>query len=201
MKSPSAPDPARRTPRPALGRPRPRHWHGQHPPHPPAHRHRRPDHPPHQDRRLRTPHRPPGRLRHSLRAHLVRQAERSSRAAQAGWTLASCSPADGHPIEPTTLTRRFNAPLHRSPVRAIRFHDLRYSTAPLLLEQAIELVVIKELMGHAHIGVTATVYAHARLRLQRDTIDLLSHSLGSRSEAASEPHNGDDPPLRAAPVR
>lgn len=32
----------------------------------------------------------------------------------------------------------------------------------------IELVVIKELLGHAHIGVTATVYAHVRLRLQRD---------------------------------
>ena len=36
---------------------------------------------------------------------------------------------------------------------------------PLLLEQGVELVVIKELLGHAHIGVTATVYAHVRLRL------------------------------------
>lgn len=30
--------------------------------------------------------------------------------------------------------------------------------------------MIKELLGHAHIGVTATVYAHVRLRLQQDAI-------------------------------
>ena len=48
------------------------------------------------------------------------------------------------------------------PGRPIRFHDLRHSTATLLLEQGVELVVIKELLDHAHIGVTATVYAHVR---------------------------------------
>ena len=39
--------------------------------------------------------------------------------------------------------------------------------------------MIKEL-DHAHIGVTATVYAHVRLRLQRDAIDTLSTALDSR---------------------
>ncbi|MCP9960183.1 tyrosine-type recombinase/integrase [Streptomyces sudanensis] len=48
----------------------------------------------------------------------------------------------------------------------MRFHDLRHSTATLLLEQGVELVVIKELLGRAHIGVTATIYTHVRLRLQ-----------------------------------
>ena len=37
--------------------------------------------------------------------------------------------------------------------------------------------MIKELLGYAHIGVTATVYAHVRLRLQRDAIDLLGNAL------------------------
>jgi hypothetical protein len=41
------------------------------------------------------------------------------------------------------------------------------------------LVVIKELLGHAHIGVTATVYAHVRIRFQHDAIDTLSTALGS----------------------
>jgi hypothetical protein len=57
--------------------------------------------------------------------------------------------------------------------------------------------VIKELLGHAHIGVTATVYAHVRLRLQRDAIDLLSNALRD----PTRPDDGDDPPLCAAPVR
>jgi integrase len=45
--------------------------------------------------------------------------------------------------------------------------------------------------------VTATVYAHVRLRIQRQAIDLL----GNLTETATEPDDGDDPPLRAAPVR
>jgi hypothetical protein len=65
----------------------------------------------------------------------------------------------------------------------------------------VELVVIKELLGHAHIGVTARVHAHVRLRLQRDAIDLLGRALRNPSEATAEPDDGDDPPLCAASVR
>ncbi|MGW3398461.1 tyrosine-type recombinase/integrase [Streptomyces hydrogenans] len=85
--------------------------------------------------------------------------------------------AQGGPIDPTNLTRAFTTLLRKAGLRRIRFHDLRHSTATLLLEQGVELVVIKELLGHAHIGVTATVYAHVRLRLQRDAIDLLGRTL------------------------
>ena len=66
-------------------------------------------------------------------------------------------------------------------------------------QQRCDLTVIKELLGHAHIGVTATVYAHVRLRLQRQAIDLLSHALHTLPEATTEPDDGDDPPLCAAP--
>lgn len=70
--------------------------------------------------------------------------------------------------------------------RRIRFHDLRHSTATLLLEQGVDLVVIKELLGHAHIGV----YAHVRLRLQRQAIDTLGSILGPTDTP-------DDPPTAA----
>jgi hypothetical protein len=61
----------------------------------------------------------------------------------------------------------------------------------------VELVVIKKLLGHAHIGVTATVYAHVRLRLQRDAIDLLGNALRD----PAQPDDGDEPPVCTAPVR
>ncbi len=144
----------------------------------------------------------PGACVASLREHRDRQA-REKQQAGAQWVdngFVFTRP-DGHPIEPATLTRHFKAMLRRSRVRAIRFHDLRHSTATLLLEQGIELVVIKELLGHAHIGVTATVYAHVRLCLQRDAIDVLSRTLGKPPETAAEPDDGDDPPLGAASVR
>ncbi|MGW1157845.1 tyrosine-type recombinase/integrase [Streptomyces sp. NPDC002513] len=138
----------------------------------------------------------------SLRAHRARQAQEKEEAGSR-WQDSShvFTRPDGHPIEPATLTRHFNALLREARLRPIRFHDLRHSTATLLLEQGVELVVIKELLGHAHIGVTATVYAHVRLRLQRQAIDLLGHALGNLNGTATESDGNDDPPLGAAPVR
>ncbi|MFF3367098.1 tyrosine-type recombinase/integrase [Streptomyces misionensis] len=93
----------------------------------------------------------------------------------------------GRPLDPANLTRRFRGVLNRAGLRRIRFHDLRHSTAALLLERGGELVVIKELLGHAHIGVTAGVYAHIRLRLQRDAIDALGHALGGQNDDPDDP--------------
>lgn len=52
------------------------------------------------------------------------------------------------------------------------------ASATLLLNQGVDLVVLKELSGHAHIGVTAGAYAHVRLRLQRQAIGTLGRTLG-----------------------
>ncbi|GGW42941.1 integrase [Streptomyces albaduncus] len=103
--------------------------------------------------------------------------------------------AQGRAIDPTNLTRTFTTLLRKAGLRRIRFHDLRHSTATRLLEQGVELVVIKELLGHAHIGVTATVYAHVRLRLQRDAIDTLSTALGSpeTTDAVNADSEGPSP--------
>jgi integrase len=88
------------------------------------------------------------------------------------------------------MTRRFGRLLERAGLRRIRFHDLQHSTATLLLEQGVDLFVIKELLGHAHIGVTVGVYAHVRLRLQRQAIDTLSKALGSTDDDPDDPLAG-----------
>ncbi|MEE1803854.1 tyrosine-type recombinase/integrase [Streptomyces sp. JV176] len=129
---------------------------------------------------------------HSLRDHQKRQ-EEERKAAGVGWRdsgLVFTTPAGG-PLDPANMTRRFAAFLSRAGLRRIRFHDLRHSTAILLLEQGVDLVVIKELLGHAHIGVTAGVYAHVRLRLQRQAVDTLTDALGSTN------NHPDDPPTTA----
>jgi integrase len=128
----------------------------------------------------------------SLKIHQERQDE-ERQTAGTSWTdngLVFTTPK-GRPLDPTNLTRRFRRLLHGAGLRTIRFHDLRHSTATLLLEQGVELVVIKELLGHAHIGVTAGVYAHVRLRLQRQAIDTLGSIL-------SQTDTPDDPPTPAA---
>lgn len=125
---------------------------------------------------------------HSLKRHREQQQD-ERRAVGTGWTdsgLVFTTPA-GSPLDPTNLTRRFGRLLSRAGLRRIRFHDLRHSTATLLLEQGVDLVVIKELLGHAHIGVTAGVYAHVRLRLQRQAIDTLGNALGRTDDEPEEP--------------
>ncbi|MFD1830410.1 hypothetical protein ACFSJS_12140 [Streptomyces desertarenae] len=61
--------------------------------------------------------------------------------------------------------------------------------------------MIKELPGHAHIGVTAGVYAHVRLRLQHDAIDTLSTAPDSPAGHEPTRDDGNDPPLCGAIVR
>ncbi|MFF4649202.1 hypothetical protein [Streptomyces sp. NPDC001380] len=45
------------------------------------------------------------------------------------------------------------------------------------------------------------MYAHVRLRLQRDAIDLLGNALRGPTDETADPDNGDEPPLPAASVR
>ena len=137
----------------------------------------------------------------SLRAHREHQRRRRPTRAPTGRAALVFTRSDGRPIEPATLTRHFNALLRNARLRPIRFHDLRHSTATLLLEQGVELVVIKELLGHAHIGVTAAVYAHVRLQLQRQAIDLLGHALRTLSETPGDLDDGDETPPCPAPAR
>ncbi|MEE1767535.1 tyrosine-type recombinase/integrase [Streptomyces sp. JV185] len=125
---------------------------------------------------------------HSLKEHKERQ-DTEREIAGSDWRdngLVFTTPT-GRPLDPANLTRRFRSFLDRAGLRRIRFHDLRHSTATLLLEQGVDLVVIKELLGHAHIGVTAGVYAHVRLRLQRQAIDTLGNALGSTDDGPEDP--------------
>ncbi|GHE36483.1 hypothetical protein GCM10018771_15930 [Streptomyces cellulosae] len=129
---------------------------------------------------------------HSLKEHKQQQDKERGTAGSA-WQDSSpvFTTPTGRPLDPANLTRRFRSFLDRAGLRRIRFHDLRHSTATLLLEQGVDLVVIKELLGHAHIGVTAGVYAHVRLRLQRQAIDALSNALSGQDD------DPDDPPTAA----
>ncbi|MFJ5139025.1 tyrosine-type recombinase/integrase [Streptomyces sp. NPDC088707] len=125
---------------------------------------------------------------HSLKEHKQQQDKERGTAGSA-WQdsgLVFTTPT-GRPLDPANLTRSFRSFLDQAGLRRIRFHDLRHSTATLLLEQGIDLVVIKELFGHAHIGVTAGVYAHVRLRLQRQAIETLSNTLGSADDGSEDP--------------
>ncbi|MFD8966980.1 tyrosine-type recombinase/integrase [Streptomyces sp. NPDC059568] len=101
-------------------------------------------------------------------------------------------------IDPTNLTRAFTTLLRKAGLRRIRFHDLRHSTATLLLEQGVELVAIKELLGHAP-------HRRHRHRLRpRQTPPPTRRHRPPRprpAQTAGQPDDGDYPPPCAAPAR
>lgn len=130
----------------------------------------------------------------ALEGHRQEQ-ERQRTAAGAQWRDSGLifTTRVGTPLGPSDVARRFTGLLDQAGIRRVRFHDLRHTCATLLLEQGIQLVTIKELLGHANIGITAQVYAHVRLRLQHDAINQLTDVL----------RDGDDhgdPPTAAIPA-
>ncbi|MBO5739404.1 tyrosine-type recombinase/integrase [bacterium] len=54
-----------------------------------------------------------------------------------------------------------------------RFYDLRHAVATRLVEKGIDLVVVKEILGHSKIEITMR-YAHAIPKRKMDAINVLN---------------------------
>jgi integrase len=58
--------------------------------------------------------------------------------------------------------------------RAIRFHDLRHTTATLLLKARVPLAVVQRILGHSSPTITAGVYGHLDVEDMRAGLEQLS---------------------------
>ncbi|MPM08402.1 Tyrosine recombinase XerC [bioreactor metagenome] len=67
---------------------------------------------------------------------------------------------DGRSLLPDYVTRKFSEELQKHMLPQIRFHDLRHTTASLLIAQGFQLKDIQEWLGHGDIGTTANIYGH-----------------------------------------
>ena len=61
-------------------------------------------------------------------------------------------------------------------IKNFRFHDLRHTVATRLVENNIDLAVIQEILGHAHIETTMR-YAHPVPKRKLEAIDVLNSYL------------------------
>jgi Site-specific recombinase XerD len=112
----------------------------------------------------------------ALKQHRIKQTEQRLKAGHA-WTDQNwifCKP-DGTPIEPSTMLRySFYPLLLKAGVPKIRFHDLRHSTATLLLSQGVHPKVVQELLGHSQISMTLDTYSHVLPSLQKEATSQLN---------------------------
>lgn len=74
-----------------------------------------------------------------------------------------------------TVRRAFLAAVKRAEIRPCRFHDLRHTFATNLVLTGVDLVTVKELMGHASI-ITTMRYAHPTPEAKRAAVESLVQS-------------------------
>lgn len=74
------------------------------------------------------------------------------------WLFCNEDGTHFYPTTPTTWWRRF---IEKVEVRYIRLHDLRHTSATLLINQGVHAKIISERLGHADIRITMDTYGHA----------------------------------------
>lgn len=75
---------------------------------------------------------------------------------------------DGTPLHPHQVADAFDGAVRRAKVPTIRFHDLRHGWASMALAAGVNPKVVSERLGHASVGFTLTVYAHATPDMQTE---------------------------------
>ncbi|GAA0444827.1 MAG: tyrosine-type recombinase/integrase [Bacillota bacterium] len=68
----------------------------------------------------------------------------------------------GIPHRPDTLTQFWNRFVnkHENELRRVRFHDLRHSSASLILSEGVNVKVVQKRLGHKNIQTTLNLYSH-----------------------------------------
>jgi len=113
-----------------------------------------------------------------LRQHRARQLNAKQQAGEA-WQerdLVFCT-AVGTPLNPNKVLERFKTLLKKAGLPHIRFHDLRHSTATILLKMQTHPKIVQELLGHSRIAETLDIYSHVLPTIQGDAMNKLNDNL------------------------
>jgi integrase len=68
---------------------------------------------------------------------------------------------DGLPMHPSSITSWWRKFIKRNQLPFIRFHDLRHTSATLLINKGAHMKTISARLGHASISTTMNIYGHA----------------------------------------
>jgi integrase len=118
-----------------------------------------------------------------LQQHRSRQ-EAMRRAAGDAWEehdLVFCNRHGGF-INLETMRTWFKKVLREAGLPSMRFHDLRHSSATLLLAMGVHVKVVQELLGHSNILITLNTYSHVLPSLHKKAMDELSTIFAYDSE-------------------
>ena len=92
------------------------------------------------------------------------------------WNLVFARP-DGHPLNTSVVTHRFQRVLAEAGLPRKRFHDLRHGAATYLLAKGVPMKVVQDVLGHTQLSTTADIYTHVMPELQRDASEKVAEVL------------------------
>jgi integrase len=84
----------------------------------------------------------------------------------AGSEWVFCDTRGGQLRRSNVIRNSFKPILKRAKLRNFRFHDLRHTSATLLLAQGIHPKVVQERLGHSQISLTLDTYSHVLPTMQ-----------------------------------
>ena len=81
------------------------------------------------------------------------------------------NPKTGKPIK--EIKTAFNGATRRAGIKDLRFHDLRHTFASRLVERGVDLITVKELLGHHSVVITQR-YTHSSSEQKRRAVENLA---------------------------
>jgi integrase len=87
----------------------------------------------------------------------------------------------GQALHVNVLVTHFKRLIRQSGLPDLRFHDLRHTSATLLLAQGVHPKIVQERLGHADISMTLNRYSHVTPDMQRaaaETLDAVFTKVG-----------------------
>lgn len=79
----------------------------------------------------------------------------------------------GERMKPNYISAGFKRILQQNDLRVIRLHDLRHSSASLLIGKGIPMKQVQEWLGHSDFSTTANIYAHLEFHSKLASADAL----------------------------
>jgi integrase len=114
-----------------------------------------------------------------LEQHRVHQTQAREKAASAWEEQGLVFPnIYGRHFHRSSLQTLFKKVLGKAGLPDIRFHDLRHSAATILLSMGVPAKVVQEILGHSHISITLSIYAHVLPGMHEEAMNKMDDWFG-----------------------
>lgn len=79
----------------------------------------------------------------------------------------------GTPIQQHSLWRGYKNLLKQAGLPPFRFHDLRHTSASLMLNHDVPVIIVSRRLGHARASITSDVYGHLMPNMQDEAAEMI----------------------------